>query len=64
MKQRIHAIHEWVALRNRLIHVYATIIVWDTISDELDGLVTELDAIMRDTPPIDEVVPSEEGTNE
>lgn len=64
LEQRIPTIHEWVAVRNRLVYVYERIgdkLVWDTVSDELSQLVSELEVVMRDAPPVDGAATNEGG---
>ena len=41
--------HEWISMRNRLIHAYDVVdlsIVWSTVSQELPLLVTSIEAIL------------------
>ncbi len=42
---------QMIAMRNRLIHAYWTVdhgVVWDTVRDDLPGLVAELERILTD----------------
>ncbi|MHB9025108.1 MAG: HepT-like ribonuclease domain-containing protein [Armatimonadota bacterium] len=50
-RTQLHSIpwHEWISLRNRLIHTYDAVdlsIVWTTVSQELPQLVTSIEALL------------------
>ncbi len=64
---RVPTTPTWVALQERIDLTYENINakrMWSIISRHLDSVVEDLEAVMRDAPPIDEVVPNMEGTNE
>ncbi len=60
--ERFPTIHEWVALRNILSHLYDRVdiqIVWDTVNDDVSPLVETLRYLLA-TSPIDDT--SEDAT--
>ena len=55
LEQRIPRLPEWVGLRNRIVHGYDHIsdsVIWNTVIKDLPELVSALNVLMRDAPPL------------
>jgi uncharacterized protein with HEPN domain len=54
IERRVPAIHEWVGLRNRIIHMYDDVdydLIWNVVLTEVHELIDDLENAMRDAPP-------------
>jgi len=62
IESRVPALHEWVGLRNRIIHVYDDVdddIIWTVVLTEVPELIADLEDAMHDAPPTGGTAPHE-----